>query len=57
MTETESFQDILDVDSRVCLLSLQSALSIAQLILTALFTDQFPGDDEKFKVFYKAIPF
>ncbi|XP_062617447.1 multidrug resistance-associated protein 1-like [Saccostrea cucullata] len=42
-------QDDMNVDTRFCFLSIQTLLSIAQLTLTALFVDNFPEDDQKYK--------
>lgn len=43
------------MDNRLCLLSLQSLLSVGQMVLTGLFADKFPDDDEKYKVFSERI--
>ncbi|XP_062567586.1 multidrug resistance-associated protein 1-like [Saccostrea cucullata] len=42
-------QDDMNVDTRFCFLSIQTLLCIAQLTLTALFVDNFPEDDQKYK--------
>ncbi|XP_048735267.2 multidrug resistance-associated protein 1-like [Ostrea edulis] len=42
-------QEITNVDNRLCLLSLQSLLSIGQLVLTGLFVDKFSDDNEKYQ--------
>ncbi|XP_061183744.1 multidrug resistance-associated protein 1-like [Saccostrea echinata] len=40
-------QDEMIVDTRFCVLSIQTLLSIANLIVTALFIDSFPEDEYK----------